>query len=240
MRLSTGLLLSVMLLWTFVPSNVWAIVWDEASEGELSGDFASPTDLGTLDPGSNTVSGTSTAGPTEDVTIPAAPDYPDIDVDLWMVTIDSGEYLNRIVLTAYSNDNPYDHTGGSGGIPGNGSFFGVQAGNAITAMIPDGSVLLGGGLIGILAGAQVGDDVLDDLGSGTFSAAPFNVPTFSGSLGAGTYTFWYQEGPMDTEYTLDFQVSAVPEPASVIGLGLMALVAMPAFRFRRKKERFAR
>ena len=31
---------------------------------------------------------------------------------------------------------------------------------------------------------------------------------------------------MDTEYSLDFQVFSVPEPASITGLGLLALATM--------------
>ena len=241
MRLSTGLLSSIMLLTISFASHVSAgEIWNESSQGDFSGDFASPTDLGTLALGSNTLSGESTAGPTEDLTIPAAPDYPEIDVDLWKLNIAPGEYLNQIVLTSYSNENRFGHTGGSGGIPGGGSFFGVQVGNQITASVTGPpSDLMGGGLIGVLPGAQVGNNVLDDLGSGIFSAAPFNLPTFSGPLGTGTYTFWYQEGPMDTEYTLDFQVSTVPEPTSMIGLGTLALATMLLFRFHPKKSRLA-
>jgi len=213
-----------------------AITYDEVSQGDFSDNFASPTDLGTLDLGNNTLSGESTAGSTEDLTIPEAPDYPDVDVDLWTLNIAPGQYLNQIVLTSYSNDNPFGHTGGTGGIPGGGSFFAVQMGNEITVTIPDGSNLLGGTLIGVIPGAQETDNVLDDLGSGMFSTPPFNVPLFSGPLGAGTYTFWYQEGPMDTEYTLDFQVSTVPEPTSAAGLGVIAMLISLRSRSRTKLQ----
>ena len=63
-----------------------------------------------------------------------------------------------------------------------------------------------------------------------FSAAPFNVPTFNGPLGAGTYSFWYQEGPMDTAYSLDFQASSVPEPTSMTGLALLAVTTIMVLR----------
>jgi len=138
MKLFPKRLLSAMLLLLWCDSNASAVMWEEASQGDFSGDFTAPTDLGTLALGSNTLSGRSTAGPTEDLTIPAAPDYPGIDVDLWNLPIASGQYLNQIVLTSYSNTNPFGHTGGSGGIPGGGSFFGLQAGSEITVAIPDG------------------------------------------------------------------------------------------------------
>ena len=236
MKFSLGLMLLVVTFsLVFLPAASAVVLWDEATQGDFSGDFAAPTDLGTLGPGSNTVTAQSTAGPTEDLTIPAAPGYPGIDVDLWKLTIAPGEYLNQIVLTSYANSNPYGHTGGSGGTPGGGSFFAFQAGSEITVTIPDGSDLLGGALIGVIPGSQAADDVLDDLGGGMFSVAPFNVPTFNGPLGAGTYTFWYQEGPMDTEYTLDYQVSTVPEPASMTGLGLLALATIMVLRARAPK-----
>lgn len=237
MKVSLELMLAIVAFsLVFTPAASAVVLWDEASQGDFSGDFVSPSDLGTLSVGNNTLSGESTAGPTEDLSIPAAPGYPGIDVDLWTLTIASGQYLNQIVLTSYSNTNPFGHTGGSGGTPGGGSFFAFQAGSEITVAIPDGSDLLGGTLIGVIPGAQATDDVLDDLGGGMFSAAPFNVPTFNGPLGAGTYTFWYQEGPMDTEYSLDFQVSSVPEPASMTGLGLLALATIMVLRVRAQKR----
>ncbi len=236
MRLSTSALLWFLTLSFLVTATSSAVtVWDEVSQGDLPSDFASPTDLGTLGLGGNMLSGTTTAGLTEDLTDPAAPHYAGIDADLWTVTVAPGQRLNQIRLTAFSITNPHNHTGGDGGVPGNGAFFGVQAGNRITGGVAGPpSELTGGGLIGILPGAQLGDDVLDDLGAGLFSA--LGVPTFSGPLEAGTYTFWYQEGPMDTEYTLDFQVTAVPEPTSLMGIGIMVLGAVTTLRVRRKKD----
>ena len=215
-----------------------AVLWNEASQGDLSGDLATPTDVGMLGVGSHTVSGKSTAGRVEDLTIAEAPAYPNLDADVWKLTIPSGHYLNKIMLASYATSNPHNHTGGTGGTPGGGAFFAVQSGGQVTAVIPDGSDLLGGTLIGEMPGAQQADNVLDNLGAGLFSSAPFNVPTFSGALGAGTYTFWYQEGPMDTRYTLDFQVSTVPEPGTMAGLTIMALILIPSrLRLQRGSQR---
>lgn len=99
MRLSAGRLISAMLPLFWFASNASAVVmWDEVSQEDFSGDFASPTNLGTIGLGSNTLSGKSTAGPTEDLTLPAAPGYPEIDVDLWKLPIASGQFLNQIVI----------------------------------------------------------------------------------------------------------------------------------------------
>ena len=88
-----------MLLLLWCASNASAVVmWDEVSQEDFSGDFASPTNLGTIGLGSNTLSGKSTAGPPEDLTLPAAPGYPEIDVDLWKLPIASGQFLNQIVI----------------------------------------------------------------------------------------------------------------------------------------------
>ncbi|MEE2640028.1 MAG: hypothetical protein VX768_05335 [Planctomycetota bacterium] len=188
-----------------------ATMHGETSDGDFSNDFASPTipaasENGVLQPGSNFFSGSSTAGPTEDLTNPNAPEYPELDVDVFTIIIEAGRQLDQIILTDYDWSNPFGHTGGTGGVPGGGAFFAVQKGDQITGGITGPPAeLLGAGLVGILPGATVGEDILDDLGSGTFSGA--GVPSFSGPLGPGKYTFWYQEGPTDTNYTFEFVVS---------------------------------
>ena len=98
MKLFPKRLLSAMLLLLWCASNASAVMWEEASQGDFSGDFTAPTDLGTLALGSNTLSGRSTAGPTEDLTMPAVPGYPEIDVDLWKLLIASRQFLNQIVI----------------------------------------------------------------------------------------------------------------------------------------------
>ncbi|MDG2425099.1 MAG: T9SS type A sorting domain-containing protein, partial [Flavobacteriales bacterium] len=57
------------------------------------------------------------------------------------------------------------------------------------------NALFGGALVGILPGAQPGDNVLDDLASPfEFPAFGINIPGFSGTLGSGTYSFFFKEG----------------------------------------------
>ena len=77
------------LLKSILPSEVVATLNKQQSES---------FPLGTLGLGSNTLSGKSTAGPTEDLTMPAVPGYPEIDVDLWKLLIASGQFLNQIVI----------------------------------------------------------------------------------------------------------------------------------------------
>lgn len=187
-------------------------IWNEDGDGDLSNDLTEPTlvnqqDDGVLYPGVHRVSGSSTAGPEEFIDEMGIPHYPELDVDSFTIVIEAGTQLEAINLEHYSWSNPHKHSGGDGGVPGEGAFFAVQRGEQIF-QDEDPGELLGAGLIGINPGAQQGENILDDLGSGVFSE-DFGVPTFEGPLGPGTYTFWYQEGPTDTQYTLEFVVSDI-------------------------------
>lgn len=64
-------------------------------------------------------------------------------------------------------------------------------------------------------------DVLTDL----LPAMASSNGSFSPPLGAGAYSAWLDEGGTLESYSLDFQVSAVPEPtsAALLGLGLGSL-----------------
>jgi hypothetical protein len=81
-------------------------------------------------------------------------------------------------------------------------------------------------------GSSVGTDFLPEIGNG------FGSQGFTGSLAAGTYTFWMQEtsGALGT-YSWDFVVSAAPVPETetyamlLTGLGLIG-----ADRRRRKQK----
>lgn len=116
------------------------------------------------------------------------------DRDFFTITIGTNQTLEAIILENFDSTE-------------NQSFFAVQAGPQVTS-ITDASVLLGNSLIGAAAGRQQGDDVLDDL-----DAAPFGGTGFTGPLGAGTYTFWFQETAAAVDYAFDLQV--VPIPAAV-------------------------
>lgn len=213
MRVIDGFSLLVLggLLLMFTSVVMANVNYDESTQQDLSGDFSSPTSLGLLGIGSNLVSGTSTAG--EVVELPPAvpaPHFPNLDADVWTVEVAPNTQLDQVVLAHFQ----FTSTGLLGENNGNGAWFAVEAGGQISdPTLPD--ALLGGGLVGMIPGQQQGDNVLEDLGLATMGGAGF-----SGPLAAGTYTFWYQEGPTDTSYTFDFQVSEIPEPSTLVLLGL--------------------
>jgi hypothetical protein len=200
------------------PLAAQALSYSEAVGGDFSDSTSAPTNLGTLDLGSNTISGTSTAGATL-VFVPD-PHFPDQDVDVFSFTIAPGQRLDSINLTSVSLVNNEGHLGGA---LGDGAFLGLEAGASITnPLSPAG--LLGNTLVGILPGRQAGDDLLIALGALHF---PGSIG-FSGPLAAGEYTLWWQEGPTDASYAFDLNVSVIPEPSTALlmGLGLSALAGV--------------
>jgi len=174
---------------TLMPSVSSAASWAEASDGEFSGAFASPSDIGFLALGSNVISGTSTAGATLVVLPNNAPHFPDQDVDVFSFSISPGQRLDSIVLSSFSYDVSEGHLGGA---TGDGAFMAIEQGAGITDPI-SAAALLGTALVGFLPGASQGDDVLAVLGG-----VPLGGIGLSGSLGPGQYTVWYQEGPTNT------------------------------------------
>lgn len=154
---------------------------------DLSNDWLAPTPL-MLDPGVNRVQGSM--GYTG-----AA-----LDRDFFSTTIPAGFQLTALVL------GPDTRVGGCC------SFIGLQQGPALTVnpeTLVSGAALLGWHLYGT---ADLGTDILPRIGF------PVDKIGFSGPLPAGTYTWWIQElapsGPF--LYQLDFQVAAVPEPATAV------------------------
>ena len=83
------------------------------------------------------------------------------------------------------------------------------------------ATFLGATLFGAAPGAQVGDNILDELG-----AASLGGSGFSGALGAGTYTFWLQETSANIDaYSLDIRVVPIPSAflLMISGLGLLGV-----------------
>jgi len=170
------------------------VIYDEGISGDLSGDNLLPTMLAVSE-GSNVVTGSATSFP--------------LDRDIFTFNVAADQQLVAIILdTLVSGDDQ--------------SFFAVASGNSI-ASLGSPADLLGNALIGNLAGTMQGDDLLDDLGAGTFPGST----GFTGALGPGTYTFWIQETTRGIqEYALDFQVrTAVPLPSTLALLlaGMMLL-----------------
>ncbi|MBD2301446.1 PEP-CTERM sorting domain-containing protein [Nostoc sp. FACHB-190] len=182
----------------FFASNAHAatLIYNEAVDGDLSGDNLNPT-LVNLSVGSNRISGSTTGN-----------NNPVLDRDFFTFTIPAGLQLRQVILTTYTG---LDGTGANQG------FLAVQRGSRITSLINN-PPLLGAALIGAAPGTQQGDNVLDDLGTAASIQGNNFVGFPSGRLGAGTYTFWIQETVGGIQnYTLDF-VATVPEPSTIFGI----------------------
>jgi hypothetical protein len=162
-----------------------ATVWDEALQGDFSGDGLHPTPL-TVAPGSNLVRGTTgNAGQ-------------GIDRDYFSFVVPEGAVLSALMLLSNST------------VSGGSSFIGLQAGPQLT-VLPS-----GGGAEALIGYAHYGNDLVGtDL---------LPVISFTGALPAGAYAVWVQELGGPVEYGSDFQISAVPEPASAL-LALAGLLA---------------
>lgn len=130
-----------------------------------------------------------------------------IDRDFFTITVDPGFELTAILFQLY--DTTEDQ-----------SFFAVQEGSQVSDL-NDPSMLLGTALIGGNPGNQQGDDVLDDLGNAFLGGTGFTGP-----LGEGTYTFWFQETAANVNYEFNFVVNQIPEPGSLalLGAGAVGLV----------------
>ena len=163
--------------------------WNEAVSGDLANVGTSPTPV-TLGLGSNLIAGST--GRTSGV----------VDRDYFSVSIAPGQQLSAVnVLAGTAATN-------AGGV----SFIAVQAGLQVTVSPTGGSAA---GLLGWLHFGEndLGTNVLPVMGIG------IGATGFVDTLPAGNYAFWIQDTGTGTAlYRLDFNVSAVPEPATVLML----------------------
>lgn len=182
--------------------SVQALTWNEGINGDLSGDGTAPTLLGTLDPGSNLISGTMGSlggtGP--------------MDADIWNFTIAPGYDLTGINLVGYS---------ATSGSLTNQSFMAVASGPMIDVNDPSNhlsNALWGYGQDGF---GNTYTDLLALLDGGP----EFGGIGFNGPLTPGNYTFWIQEGSDQINYSIDFVTTPVPvpEPGGVLLLGVAGL-----------------
>lgn len=174
------------------------VVFDEATDGDLSTDPLAPTGLD-LNVGSNIVSGTVTnQGDTR---------------DFFTFEIGAGESLTGIFLLDYTDVD----SGGNG----DRGFIHIDEGGA--SVVPSGGTageFLGGSHLdrGLIPDENF--NVLERL-----AGAPQGGTGFIAPLGPGTYTINVQQtGPELTAYALDLVVVPAPGSLAVLGLGGLAAV----------------
>ncbi|MEN1678629.1 MAG: PEP-CTERM sorting domain-containing protein [Planctomycetota bacterium] len=175
------------------------IVWDEAVDGELSGDGATPTLLIVAE-GENVWRGEV------GVLDPPGTGQP-FDTDLVTFTVPDGLFLTSLRL------NQYDEQASVA----NGSFLAIAAGDSVS--IGFGSVHLANALVDSLG------EVLDDLELGSAFPPPAAISTgLTAPLPPGDYVVWMSEvdGPVTYELVATL---AVPEPTALGGIAFALIAA---------------
>lgn len=178
-------------------------LWDESINGDLSNNGLTPTELGKLQPGNNTLSATFSLGQ-------ANP-----DADYFTLEVPNKLSLKKIILKSLT---PEDEV----------AFFAVQTGSVFDFVFtgPDATGLLGWIDLGQ---EEVGTDILYDMGKANLSPIASGATGFTPPLGAGNYSFWLRQGgEMPVTVTVDF-VTTVPEPSTVVGLGTILGLGFGAF-----------
>ncbi len=203
----------------------------ELVNGELSNNNALPTQVGTATVGTNVNLVTGSTNFTGS-----------IDADIFSFIVPVGHVLDDMRLIQYA------------GTPvSNNMFLAISSGDKFPFDIaelnnnnpfPDVNLMLGSGAVGNVPanpnppnplyahlGASVGVNMLPYLATsndpGRQSGAGFTPP-----LAAGTYTVYIQETAARADYTLSFNVSAVPEPSCFGFFGVISLVAFSRRRHR--------
>ena len=185
--------LSISALAVFTTAASADLMWDEAIDGDLSGDYLNPTQLFTKGVNNHVVF----------TTVGSGSNGGEQDREYFTFEVAEGYELAAIILDGFETD-PISNLG----------FIGIAAGDSFPTppTAPDVTSLLGYYLPGV---TDIGDDILQAMGQGGGSQG------FSGPLGAGSYTFWAQEtGPSTDNWDLNFVVTAVPAPGALALLGL--------------------
>ena len=168
------------------------LMWDEAIDGDLSGDHMNPTQL-------------FTKGVNNHVIFTTVGGNPEQDREYFTFTIAEGFELASIVLDGFTTS-PESNLG----------FFGVAAGTVMPTppTAPDPTVLLGYALVGM---ADIGDDILQTMGGGGGSIG-FTGALGPGSY---TF-WAQETGPSTDDWDLNFivieQAGVVPGVGGLAGL----------------------
>jgi hypothetical protein len=175
--------------------------YSETMLGDISGDRLNPTQF-VLSAGVNSLTATSGAFGEEEIMY---------DREYVRIDLPANHQLDAIRLQVF------DSIDGS-------AFIGVQGGTTFTFDADDAIAnignLLGYSHFGPNEDHNIGDDLLPIIGAG-LGATGFAPP-----LTGASYTFWIQQTGAETTYQLDFVVSAIPEPSSVVMLGMLSLWAL--------------
>jgi hypothetical protein len=201
---------------TWVPA---AVVYDEASMGDLSNDSAFPTDVGFFVPGAGgTLQSNSVIGRTDSGSS-----------DVFTFEIAGGNQLDSLVLANYELGDDAMFVAIARGEEFPDEYFEINDPGFDPGFGPT-SPWLGGRVI---AGSQVGDDILGLIGDSDVTRIGSG---FTSPLGPGRYSFYIQQTGPQNLYTLDFNVSAsaVPEPSSSLAV---CLIAGAGFGYRQLKRR---
>jgi hypothetical protein len=177
----------------------------ELIDGDLSGNYLSPTSVALLPNGSTTISGT----------IAGAGAAVSTDLDYFTVTVPAGQVLSSVFVRSGTT---------SGGAIG--SFIGIFPGATGT----DPAITTSSDLLGyyLYRQADINTDILDDIGTFNFNGTNPSQG-FVPPLLANDYTFWIQEGANGTfSYNFDLVLTqAIPEPATatllLTALGVLAV-----------------
>ena len=169
------------------------VMWDEAIDGDLSGDYLNPTQL--FSKGVNNHVIFSTVG-----------GNPEDDREYFTFTIEEGYQLSALILDGFATDPET-----------NLAFLGVAEGSVFPTGpdAPDVTALLGYALIGL---SDVGNDILQIIGQGGGSQE-FSGPLGPGTY---TW-WAQETGPSTDDWDLNFVVTEIPAPGAFALLGIAGL-----------------
>jgi hypothetical protein len=206
LRLASRLLALAIAAVALVPSPANAnFIYVESVNGDLSNDGLNPTLL-VAGLGLNSITGTS---------VTPGPGAAGRDFDYFTVTVPAGLMLDSIVLSNYFGASL--------------TFFGMMAGTPFTVPPTDPPLTIPPRLLGWvhMTPGLIGSNLFPTMSSQTI---PAPVIGFTAPLPAGDYSFWIQEANADAaNYSLNFNVSAVPEP-STFALTSFVLILVAAGR----------